>query len=107
MYVFMYLCTPTHLKIHLVFPYGYNFRIGTVVVVKKRAVIERQSHVRLVVQENIIPRGQARRQVFRQKQCPAPHDYIIFLERTPCKTSETSYLESRRKFYGVRSTRNR
>ena len=94
------LCTgtPTHLKMHAAFPCKYNFRIRTVVVVKNSAVIERQSHVRLVVLENIIPRGQVRTQVFRQEQCRAPHQYFIFFEITSCKSPETSYLESRRKF---------
>ena len=107
-YVCLYVCIPTHLKKHVVCPYTYNSCIGTVVVVKKRAVIERQSRVRLVVLENIIPKGQARRQkVFRQKQCPAPQDCIIFFESTPCKSSETSCLESRRKFDGVKFVRDR
>ena len=97
----LYVCTPAHLKMHVVSPYKYNSRIGTVVVVKNRAVIERQSHVRLIVMENIIPRGQVRRQVFRQKQCRAPHHNIIFFEITPCKSSETSCSESRREFDDV------
>ena len=64
--VCMYACTPTHLKIHVVIPYRYNCsRIGTVMVVKKRAVTQRQGLVRPVVMEHIMPRGQTRRQVFR------------------------------------------
>ena len=54
-----------------------------------------------------MPRGQARRQVFGQKKCPAPHHYILFFESTPCKSSETSCLESRRKFDGIQLIRNR
>ena len=89
----MIYVTPTHLEMHAAFPYRYNFRIGTVVMVKNRAVIKGQCHVRPVVMKNIIPRGRVRRQVFRQEQCRAPRQYFIFFEITSCKNSETSYLE--------------
>ena len=102
----MYVCTPTHLH-HSAFFYDYHFRIGTIVVVHKRAVTERQNRVRLVVCVNIIAKRQGPRQVVRHKKCPATHYYIIFLESAPCKNSETSCLESKRKFDGVQLTRNK
>ena len=85
----------THPKLDVVSPYR-KCHIVILVVVKNRAVIERQRNVRLAVTEGIIPRGQGRRKVFRQKQCyPAPQYYLIFFESTPCKNSETTCLESR------------
>ena len=78
-------------------------RIITPMVVEKRAVIERHSHVRLIEAKDIIPNTQALGKVFGQKQChPAPNHDLIFLESASCKNSETSCLESRRKFGGVK-----
>ena len=69
-------------------------RIGTIVVVYNRAVIESQSFVRLVVAKDVIS-GLAPWKVFRQKLChPAPQHYVILFERASCKNSETSCLES-------------
>ena len=44
---------------------AYRFDIGTLVVVEKRAVIEDQTHVRLVVAEDIIAKVLAFRKVCR------------------------------------------
>ena len=77
----------------VVVPYLYISRVETVVVVYNRAVIERQSHVRLVVAKEIIPRGLAYMKVFREKQCyPAPQHYLAFFESASCKNSDTSCL---------------
>ena len=72
------LKTPAHPKMYVGKPL-YSSHIGTLVVVYERAVIESQSHVRLVVAKGIIPRGLAPRKGFGQKQCyPAlQHDLII------------------------------
>ena len=97
------LKTPPHLKMHIVVYTEPYIRIGTLVVVYKRGVIERQSHVRLVVPKAIIANVQAQRKVSRQKQCdPAPNHYFIFVESPSCKNSETSCLEARRKFDSVK-----
>ena len=67
--------------------------IGTLVVVKNWAVIERHSKVRVVIAKDIIPSAQILRKIFRQKQCdPAPNHDLIFFESTSWKNSETSYL---------------
>ena len=80
-------------------------RIGTLVVVCNRAVIENQSCVCLVVCKDVIF---AVWTVFRQRQChPVPQHYFVFFESTSCKNSETSCLESRRNFDGVKLIRNR
>ena len=101
------LKTPTNLKVHVV-PCFYFFYIGTLVVVENRDVIERQSHVCIVVVKQIIRRRQALRKVCRQKYChPAPNHHLIFFESASCKNSETSCLESRRKFDGAELIRIR
>ena len=63
------LKTPTHLKMDVVFKWHYmnRSRIGTILVVYKRAVIENQSFVRLVVAKDVIPSGLALYTVDRQK----------------------------------------
>ena len=69
------LKTPTHLKMDAVFKTRKmnSYRIGTIVVVYNRAVIESQSFVRLVVAKDVIPSGLTHYTVCRQKQChPAP-----------------------------------
>ena len=69
-------------------------------VVCKRAVIEDQSHVRVVVAKDIIVKRLTFRKVLRQKQClPACRHQRIFFEGASCKNSETSCLESRRNFW--------
>ena len=108
MCMYRYVCTPTHLKLHVVFSYRYNSRIGTLMVVKKRAVIERQSHVRLVVAKGIFPRGLVVRKGFGQKQChPAPQHYLILFERSSCKNSDTSCLKIKAQIFGAKFIRNR
>ena len=98
-YLYRYdLCTPTYPKMHAILPYKFDSRIVTVMVVKNRAVTERQSRVRLVVFENIIPRGQKLRYIFWQEYCRAPYNYIIFFEIMPSKNSKTSYTQSRCKY---------
>ena len=73
--------------------------IGTLVVVEKRAVIEDQAQVRLVVAKDIIAKDLTTRKVLRQKQClRACRHQHIFLESTSGKNPETSCLESRRSF---------
>ena len=100
------LKTSTHLKTYVGRP--YRCRIETLVVVYKRAVIERQSHVRLVVGKGIIPRGLVLRKGFGQKQShPAPQHYFIFVESTSCENSHASCSESRRKFGGVKLVRKK
>ena len=90
---------------HVVAPSSY--RIDTLVVVYKRAVIQIQGRVRLVVAKDITPEGLTQREVVGQKQChPAAQHYLILFESAPCKNSKTSCLESRRKFDGVKSIRN-
>ena len=92
--------THTHLKMNVVRPGNFfsSLHIGTLVVVEKRAVIEDQTNVRLVVGKGIIAKGLAIRKVFRQKQClPACRHQRIFFEIVSCKNSETSCSESRRK----------
>ena len=75
-----------------------SFHIGTLVVVEKRAVIEDQTHVRLVVVKDIIAKDLTTRKVLRQKQCLRAYRHQhIFLERTSGKNPETSCSESRRK----------
>ena len=44
----------------------YSSRIGTLVVVQKRAVIDYQSRVRLVVAKDVIPKDLTPRHVVRQ-----------------------------------------
>ena len=100
---------PTHLEMDVVVVVNIremnSLHIGTLVVVCNRAVIENQSCVCLVVCKDVIL---AVWTVFRQKQChPAPQHYLVFFESASCKNSETSCLESRRKFDGVKLTRNR
>ena len=86
-----------NLEMHIVVYVKPVIRIRTPVVVQKRAVIERQNHVRLVVAKAIIPNAQAGRKVLRHKQCrPAPNQYLMFVESASRKNSETSCLESRR-----------
>ena len=96
---------PTHLEMDVVKP--CMSRIGTLVVVYNRAVIEIQSRVRLVVAKDVTPEGLTQRKVVGQKQCrPAAQHYLILLESAPCKNSEPSCLESRRTFDGVNLIRN-
>ena len=77
----------------------YSFHIGILMVVEKRAVIDDQTRVRLVVAKNIIAKDLASRKVFRQKQClPCCWHQLILFESASCKNSETSCLGSRRKF---------
>ena len=91
----------THLEINVVRPSGFNFysfRIGTLVVVRNRAIIESQRRGR----KEIIGSGLGTRKVFRQNQChPTLQHYFMLFESASCKNSETSCLESRRKFDGV------
>ena len=104
------LKTPTHLEMDAVFKTRKmnSSRIGTLVVVYNRAVTQSQSSVRLVVAKDVIPSILAHYTVCRQKQChPAPQDYLVFFESASCKNSNTSCLESRRKFDGVKLIRNR
>ena len=78
----------SHLKLDIVVHIKPVIRIGTLVVVYKRAVIEGHSYVRLVEAKGIIPNAQARRKVFRQKQSnPAANHYLVFVERASCKHS--------------------
>ena len=119
MYVCMYVCMlhsfralrfahlkPRNLIIHVIVK-ACSSRIGTLVVVYNRSVIERQSHVRFVVAKDITAEGLVPSEVLWQKQChPAPHYYLILFESTPCKNSDTSCLESRRKVDGVKFIRN-
>ena len=91
----------THLKMNFVRPWKFfsSFRIGTLVVVEKRAVIEDQAQVRLIVGKGIIAKDLAVRKVLRQKQClPAYRHHHTLFESAPCKNPETSCLESRGKF---------
>ena len=91
-----------HVVNHCFFLKGSH--IGTLVVVYNRSVIEIQSHVRLVVAKGITPECLALNKVVGQKQClPAPQNCFILFESASCKNSETSWLESRRKFDGVKS----
>ena len=79
--------------------FSVSFHVGTLVVVEKRAVIEDQTHVRLVVVKDIIAKGLPTRKVVRQKQCiPVYRHQRILFESASCKNSEPSCLESRRKF---------
>ena len=120
MYVCMYACMrifrtlrfahwkPTHLIIHVGNP--CSSRIGILVVVYNRAVIEIQGYVCLVVVKNITTEGLMPTKVIGQKQChPALQCYRYFMlfESASCENSETSCLESWRKFYGVKFIRNR
>ena len=59
--------TNAHHKINFVRPSKLysSFRIGTLVVVQKRPVIEDQANVRLVVAKAIIAKDLATRKVFR------------------------------------------
>ena len=95
---------PTYVKIHV----GFS-RIGTLVVVEKRAVIERYSRVRVVVVKFVMPKDQTLRKYVRQKQRdPGLNQHLIFVETAPCKNSQTSCLESRRKVLdGVESIKIR
>ena len=94
---------PSNHIMHIVVYVKPISRIRTPVMVKNRAVIERQSRVRLVVAKAIIPNAQAGRKVIRQKQChPAPNQYFMFVESASCKNSETSCLDPRHKFGGVK-----
>ena len=78
---------------------AYRFDIGTLVVVKNRAVIEDQSHMRPVVAKGIIVKDLVFRKVCRQKQClPGCRHQLTLFEIATCKTSETSCLESRHIF---------
>ena len=82
---------------HLIIMFVVNpssSRIGTLVVVYKRAVIEIQGHVCLVVVKDIALRTLTPKKVIGQKQChPAPQHYLILFERASCKNSDTSCLE--------------
>ena len=94
------LKTATHLKMDAIFETRKmnSPRIGALVVVYNRAVIQNQSSVRLVVAKDVIPSILAHYTVCRQKQChPAPQHYLVFFESVSCKNSDTSCLESRRK----------
>ena len=56
------LKTHAHLKMYVffvIFVYRYRFKIGTLVVVYKRAVIKSQSLVRLIVAKDVVPNGMA------------------------------------------------
>ena len=93
--------TYTYLNTKVVRPFSYSFtfRIGTLVVVEKRAVIEKQTHVRRVVVKDVIEKDLVFRKVYWQKQCiPDYRQRLILFESASCKNSETSCLESRRKF---------
>ena len=85
-YLFMHVCrhayfynvairklkTPAHLKTRVRVRSSnrsYSFRIGTLVMVYKRAVIEIQSHVRLVVAKAVTLEGLAPRKASGQKKC--------------------------------------
>ena len=90
------LKTYAHQKINFVRPWKFysSIRIGTFVVVQKRAVIEDQANVRLVVTKAIIAKDLASRKDFRQKQyLPAYIQVLIFFERKSGKYPETSCLE--------------
>ena len=55
--------THTHLKMHAFIT--SNFHIGILVVVEKRAVIEHQTHVRVVVAKEIIAKDVIIREILR------------------------------------------
>ena len=85
-----------------------SFRIGTLVVVYNRSVIEIQGYVCLVVAKAITPEVLPLRKGVGQKQChPAPQHYLTLFERACCKNSDTSCSESRRKFDGAKLFRNK
>ena len=89
--------THAHVKINEVRPCKFfdRFYIGTLVVVHKRAVIEDQTRMRLVVAKDIILKKLATREVLGHKQClPAYWQNHIFFERTSGKNPVTSCLES-------------
>ena len=89
--------THTHLKMYAFVT--SNFHIGILVVVEKRAVIEHQTHVRVVVAKAIIAKDVIIREILRQKQClPAYWHLLILFESASCKNPETGCSESRRKF---------
>ena len=86
-----------HLKKNVGRPWKFvsRFYIGTLVVVQKRAVIEDQTNVCLVVFKDIIAKDLATRKVMGQKQrLPAYLQQRKFFERTSGKNPETSCLES-------------
>ena len=93
------LKNPTHLRMRC-----YSSRIGTLAVVYKRAVIESQSHVRLVVAKDIIPRGLSLKKGLGQKEChPAPQHVLVSVEIASCENSDATCSESRCGFDGVKS----
>ena len=78
----------------------YSFHIGTLVVIQNRPVIDDQGHVRLVVAKDIIVKGLAFRNFFRQKQClPNWRQQVTLFESTSGKSSVTSCLKSRHIFF--------
>ena len=91
------LKTYAHLKMNefRLFKFFSRFYIGTLVVVHKRAIIEDQTRMRLVVAKDIILKDLATREVFGQKQyLPAYWQNHVFFERTSGKNPVTGCLES-------------
>ena len=88
--------THMHLKMNGVRPWNFcSFYIGTLVVVQKRAVIEDQTRMRLVVAKDIIAKNLTTREVSGQKKyLPAYRHNHIFFESTSGKNPVTSCLES-------------
>ena len=91
------LKTYTHLEMNdfRLFKFFSRYYIGTLVVVQKRAVIEDQNRMRLVVAKDIILKDLTIREVFGQKKyLPAYRQNHIFFESTSGKNPVTSCLES-------------
>ena len=85
----------THLKITPVCSWKYRrYHIGTIVVVEKRAVIENQQRVRLVVAKDIIAHKFGTRIVVWQEKCSPQcrHLAILFFEIASCKDPNASCL---------------
>ena len=91
-------CEPRNLIVHVIVKACTgSSRIGTLVVVYNRSVIERQSDVSLVVTKDIVLENVVSSKVSWQKQChPAPHYCLALFERASCENSDTGCSESRR-----------
>ena len=85
------LKSQTHLKISFVRSRHPMHHIGALVVVRKRAVIEDESHVRVVVAEDVVVNQLVSWDVFGQIQrFPDRGHYLIFFKSLSCKNSVTA-----------------